>query len=130
MRDSIDHKSGELWPEHHLLAKSRLIAAARTAQPTYVLIDSGHGFPYAVADARARQEDRRVALLGEIYEVDDATRAQIEENAKTYFAQASLVLDPAKTEIRYNSEWCDQLGARGMIELSSTRSPSIPCTRS
>ena len=47
------------------------------------------------------------------------TRAQIEENAKTYFAQASLVLDPAKTEIRYNSEWCDQLGARGMIELSS-----------
>jgi tyrosyl-tRNA synthetase len=47
------------------------------------------------------------------------TRAQIEENAKTYFAQASLVLDPARTEIRYNSEWCDQLGARGMIELSS-----------
>jgi len=47
------------------------------------------------------------------------TREQIEENAKTYFAQASLVLDPAKTEIRYNSEWCDQLGARGMIELSA-----------
>jgi len=47
------------------------------------------------------------------------TREQIEENAKTYFAQASLVLDPARTEIRYNSEWCDQLGARGMIELSS-----------
>jgi tyrosyl-tRNA synthetase len=47
------------------------------------------------------------------------TRAQIEENAKTYFAQASLVLDPAKTEIRYNSEWSDPLGARGMIELSA-----------
>ncbi len=47
------------------------------------------------------------------------TREQIEQNAKTYFAQASLVLDPARTEIRYNSEWCDQLGARGMIELSS-----------
>jgi tyrosyl-tRNA synthetase len=47
------------------------------------------------------------------------TREQIEENARTYFAQASLVLDPAKTEIRYNSEWCDQLGARGMIELSA-----------
>lgn len=47
------------------------------------------------------------------------TREQIEENAKTYFAQASMVLDAAKTEIRYNSEWCDQLGARGMIELSS-----------
>ncbi len=47
------------------------------------------------------------------------TREQIEENAKTYFAQASLVLDAARTEIRYNSEWCDPLGARGMIELAS-----------
>ena len=47
------------------------------------------------------------------------TRAQIEENAQTYFAQASLVLDAAKTEIRYNSEWSDPLGARGMIELSA-----------
>ncbi|MFN5445687.1 MAG: tyrosine--tRNA ligase [bacterium] len=47
------------------------------------------------------------------------TREQIAENAKTYFAQASLVLDPQRTEIRYNSEWCDQLGARGMIELSA-----------
>lgn len=47
------------------------------------------------------------------------TKEQIEENAKTYFAQASLVLDPEKTEIRYNSEWCDPLGARGMIELSA-----------
>jgi tyrosyl-tRNA synthetase len=47
------------------------------------------------------------------------TREQIEENAKTYFAQASLVLDPAKTEIRYNSEWSDPLGARGMIELAA-----------
>ena len=47
------------------------------------------------------------------------TREQIEENAKTYFAQASLVLDAPKTEIRYNSEWSDPLGARGMIELSA-----------
>ena len=47
------------------------------------------------------------------------TREQIEANAKTYFAQASLVLDPEKTEIRYNSEWSDPLGARGMIELSA-----------
>ena len=47
------------------------------------------------------------------------TREQIEENAKTYFAQASLVLDPARTEIRYNSEWCDALGARGMIQLAA-----------
>jgi len=47
------------------------------------------------------------------------TAEQIQENAKTYYAQASLVLDPAKTEIRYNSEWCDPLGARGLIQLAS-----------
>jgi len=47
------------------------------------------------------------------------TREQIESNAKTYYAQASLVLDPARTEIRYNSEWCDPLGARGIIQLAS-----------
>ena len=47
------------------------------------------------------------------------TREQIELNAQTYFKQASLVLDESKTEIRYNSEWCDPLGARGMIQLAS-----------
>ena len=47
------------------------------------------------------------------------TREQIEANAQTYYAQASLVLDASKTEIRYNSEWSDPLGARGMIELAS-----------
>ncbi|HZV66880.1 MAG TPA: tyrosine--tRNA ligase [Telluria sp.] len=47
------------------------------------------------------------------------TREQIEQNAMTYFKQASLVLDPARTEIRYNSEWSDPLGARGMIQLAS-----------
>jgi tyrosyl-tRNA synthetase len=47
------------------------------------------------------------------------TREQIEANAQTYYAQASLVLDPQRTEIRYNSEWSDALGARGMIELAS-----------
>ena len=47
------------------------------------------------------------------------TREQIEANAQTYYRQASLVLDAAKTEIRYNSEWSDPLGARGMIELAS-----------
>jgi tyrosyl-tRNA synthetase len=47
------------------------------------------------------------------------TREQIEANAQTYYRQASLVLDPARTEIRYNSEWSDPLGARGMIELAA-----------
>ena len=47
------------------------------------------------------------------------SREQIEANATTYLNQANLVLDPARTEVRYNSEWCDALGARGMIQLAS-----------
>ncbi|WP_286997693.1 MULTISPECIES: tyrosine--tRNA ligase [Comamonas] len=47
------------------------------------------------------------------------TAEQIQANAETYYTQAAKVLDPAKTEVRYNSEWCDKLGARGMIELSA-----------
>jgi tyrosyl-tRNA synthetase len=47
------------------------------------------------------------------------TREQIEDNAKTYFEQAAMVLDRDKTEIRYNSEWSLPLGADGMIKLAS-----------
>lgn len=47
------------------------------------------------------------------------TAEQIKVNAETYYQQASLVLDPARTEIRYNSEWSDPLGARGMIQLAA-----------
>jgi tyrosyl-tRNA synthetase len=47
------------------------------------------------------------------------TAEQVKLNAETYYKQASLVLDPERTEIRYNSEWCDALGARGMIQLAS-----------
>lgn len=44
---------------------------------------------------------------------------EIKSNAQTYFNQASLVLNPERTEIRYNSEWNDALGARGMITLAA-----------
>ena len=47
------------------------------------------------------------------------TPEQIKENAETYYKQASLVLDPEKTEIRYNSEWSLPLGAMGIIQLSA-----------
>lgn len=47
------------------------------------------------------------------------TKEEIAVNAQTYYQQASLVLDPSKTEVRYNSEWCDPLGARGMIQLAA-----------
>ena len=47
------------------------------------------------------------------------TVEQIKVNAETYRAQADKILDPTKTELRYNSEWSDPLGARGMIQLAS-----------
>ncbi|ODS68111.1 MAG: tyrosine--tRNA ligase [Acidovorax sp. SCN 68-22] len=47
------------------------------------------------------------------------TPEQIKANAETYYRQASLVLDPARTEIRYNSEWSEPLGASGMIQLAA-----------
>jgi tyrosyl-tRNA synthetase len=47
------------------------------------------------------------------------TPEQIKVNAETYYKQASMVLDPAKTEIRYNSEWSNPLGAMGMIQLAA-----------
>jgi tyrosyl-tRNA synthetase len=47
------------------------------------------------------------------------TPEQIKANAETYYRQASLVLDPAKTEIRYNSEWSIPLGAMGIIQLAA-----------
>jgi tyrosyl-tRNA synthetase len=47
------------------------------------------------------------------------TREQIESNAQTYFEQAALVLDRERTEIRYNSEWSEPLGAAGLIKLAA-----------
>jgi tyrosyl-tRNA synthetase len=47
------------------------------------------------------------------------TREEIESNAKTYFEQVGLILDMQRAEVRYNSEWSDPLGARGIIQLAS-----------
>lgn len=44
---------------------------------------------------------------------------QIKINAETYLNQAGLVLDLTKTEVRYNSEWNNALGATGLIRLAS-----------
>lgn len=79
------------------------------------LQDMGHqvifligDFTAAIGDPSGRNETR-----------PPLTPEQIMVNAETYYNQASLVLDPDKTELRYNSEWCDKLGARGMIQLAS-----------
>lgn len=50
------------------------------------------------------------------------TPEQIAQNAETYKEQVFKILDPEKTEIRFNSEWFNQLGAAGMIKLAARHS--------
>ena len=47
------------------------------------------------------------------------TREEIEKNAKTYREQVFKILDPDQTQILFNSEWSDKLGAEGIIRLAS-----------
>jgi tyrosyl-tRNA synthetase len=47
------------------------------------------------------------------------SREQILANAQTYRAQMEKILDPDKTQVMFNSEWSDKLGAEGMIRLAS-----------
>ena len=47
------------------------------------------------------------------------TREQVLENAKTYQEQVFKILDPAKTEVCFNSSWMEALGASGMIRLAA-----------
>jgi tyrosyl-tRNA synthetase len=48
------------------------------------------------------------------------SRAEIEANAETYKKQAFKILDPVKTEVRFNSEWLGALGSDGLIRLAAT----------
>lgn len=48
------------------------------------------------------------------------TREAVAENAKTYQEQVFKILDPALTEVRFNSEWMEGLGSVGMIRLAAT----------
>ena len=58
------------------------------------------------------------------------TRAEINENAETYKRQIFKLLDPEKTEIRFNSEWMDKLGsARVTMRVDPTLDASAPTTK-
>ncbi|MDO9468282.1 MAG: tyrosine--tRNA ligase [Thiobacillus sp.] len=48
------------------------------------------------------------------------TREAVAENARTYQEQVFKILDPARTEVRFNSEWMEKLGSVGMIRLAAT----------
>jgi tyrosyl-tRNA synthetase len=65
-------------------------------------------FTAAIGDPSGRSETRKA--LG---------REQIEANAETYKRQVFKILDPARTEIRFNSEWMDRLDLRELIKIAA-----------
>ena len=48
------------------------------------------------------------------------SREDVERNAETYKAQVFKILDPAKTEVVYNSTWMNKLSSADMIKLAAT----------
>lgn len=75
--------------------------------------DLGHTVIFLIGDGTARIGDP----TGRNTTRPPMTREEIEENAETYKAQVFKILDPAKTEIRFNSEWLDKLGFEDMVRL-------------
>src|SRR6516225_12335556 len=125
----------EVIPEPELLAK--LEASRKSGRPLRVYLgvdptapdlhlghtvvlrklkhfqDLGHTAVFLIGDFSA--------MIGDPTGVSETrpplTREQVEANAKTYLAQVFKILDPAKTEVRYNSEWLGKLSAADIIHL-------------
>ncbi len=77
--------------------------------------DMGHTAVFLIGDFSA--------MIGDPTGVSETrpplTREQVDANAKTYLAQVFKILDPAKTEVRYNSEWLSKLSAEAVVRLCS-----------
>ena len=65
-------------------------------------------FTAMIGDPTGRSETRK-----------PLSREQIVANAETYQRQVAKILDPAFTEVRFNSEWMDKLDIRGLIEIAA-----------
>jgi tyrosyl-tRNA synthetase len=75
----------------------------------------GHTVIFLIGDATALIGDP----TGRNVTRKPLSREEIDRNAETYKEQVFKILDPEKTEVRYNSEWLDQLGFEGMIRLAA-----------
>ena len=95
-------------PDHHL-GHTVLIRKLRHFQQL------GHTVIFLIGDATALIGDP----TGRNVTRKPLTREEIEKNAETYKTQVFKILDPEKTEVRYNSEWLDALGFEGMIRLAA-----------
>ncbi len=79
------------------------------------LQDAGHTVIVLIGDYTARIGDPS----GRDKQRPTLSKADIDRNAQTYAAQAFCILDRARTEVRYNSEWMDGMTAADFIRLSS-----------
>lgn len=77
--------------------------------------DLGHTVIFLIGDGTALIGDP----TGKSVTRPPMTREQIEQNAETYQEQVFKILDPARTEVRRNSEWLGELGFEGMIRLAA-----------
>jgi len=75
--------------------------------------DLGHTAIFLIGDFSAMIGDP----TGQSETRPPLTREQVDENAETYLAQVFKLLDPKKTEVRYNSEWLDKLSSYDVVRL-------------
>jgi len=77
--------------------------------------DMGHLAVFLIGDFTAMVGDP----TGQSETRPPLSSEQVQANAKTYLEQVFKILDPAKTEIRYNSEWLDKLTSYDIIRLAA-----------
>src|SRR5438128_9547137 len=77
--------------------------------------DMGHTAVFLIGDFTALVGDP----TGQSETRPPLSREQVNANAKTYLEQVFKILDPAKTEVRYNSEWLDKLTSYDIIRLAA-----------
>ncbi len=78
--------------------------------------DQGHRVVFVIGDFTGMIGDP----TGKSKTRPPLTREEIEANAETYKRQAFRILDPARTEVRFNREWLGALGSDGLVKLAAT----------
>ena len=131
----IKRGTDEILPEDDLIEKlksGKTLTVKAGFDPTAPDLHLGH--TVLINKLRAFQQfgHKVIFLIGDFTGLigdptgKNATRKplskdQVLENAKTYQEQVFKILDAAKTEVRFNSEWMDKLGADGMIKLAASQ---------
>ncbi|CAH6834317.1 Tyrosine--tRNA ligase 2 [Vibrio chagasii] len=125
----------ELIPEDELIAKlkeGRPLRIKLGADPTAPDIHLGHTVIFNKLRAFQELGHEVTFLIGDFTAMvgdpsgknstrPPLSREDVLKNAETYKEQVFKILEPAKTQIRFNSEWLSDLGAEGMIRLASNQ---------